>query len=377
MRLGGARSFILRWPEPNDFGHDRMTLLLRLDTTDGLSGWGEAIGMWPEALRAIGVVIREGFVPLLRGRDLREVEALWHAMKAHSWWYGEGGLAALALSAVDMALWDLRAKDAGVPLVELFGAAHPSLPACASLHVNQATVEESVADIAGHLASGFRSAKLGLGKRGLSRAGRDPDYDVRLVQALRAAAGPGPGIMVDAGNGTVWDLDTAIRTVARMEEAGIGWIEEPFHPTDIPAHRALKTAVRTRIAAGEREYTLAGYRRWIEAGAVDVFGIDPARVEGVTGFRRAAAAVEAAGRTVNAHAWSTAVLTGASLHLSLASPSAELFELKPLPGPMQFDLVDEPIWHRDGLVSAPARPGHGAEPRAEVLARYVVEELAG
>ncbi|MBE7201579.1 MAG: mandelate racemase/muconate lactonizing enzyme family protein [Parafilimonas terrae] len=364
---------MLRWPEPNDFGHDRMTLLLRLDTTAGVSGWGEAIGMWPEALRAIRVVIEDGFLPLLRDRDLDDVEALWAAMKAHSWWYGEGGLAAMALSAVDMALWDIKAKDAGLPLVDLFGARHASLPACASLHVNQATIPDSVRDIAGHIAAGFRSTKLGLGKRGLSRAGRDPDYDVALVAALREAVGPVPGIMVDAGNGTVWDLPTAIRTVSRMEEAGIAWIEEPFHPANIAAHQALKAAVKTRIAAGEREYTASGYRRWIESGAVDVFGLDPARVEGVTGFRRAAAAIEAAGATVNAHAWSTAVLTGASLHLSLASPSAELFELKPLPGPMQTDLVDEPFWHRDGRVSAPARPGHGAEPRATVLARYAVE----
>lgn len=373
MRFGGAECFLLRWPEPNDFGHERMTLLLRIDTKGGVSGWGEAIGMWPEALRAIRIVIEEGFLPLLQDRDLRDVEAIWAALKAHSWWYGEGGLASLALSAVDMALWDLRAKEAGVPLVTLFEAAHAGLPACASLHVNQPTIEDSVREIAGHIAAGFRSTKLGLGKRGLSRAGRDPDYDVALVSALRAAVGPKAGIMVDAGNGTHWDLPTAIRTVRRLEEAAdIAWIEEPFHPTRMADHRTLKGAVTTRIAAGEREYTLAGYRRWLDTGAVDVFGLDPARIEGVTGFRRAAAAIEAAGRTVNAHAWSTAVLTGASLHLSLASPAAELFELKPLPGPMQTDLVDEPFWHRDGIVAAPMRPGHGAEPRGAVLARYAV-----
>jgi D-galactarolactone cycloisomerase len=105
---------------------------------------------------------------------------------------------------------------------------------------------------------------------------------------------------------------------------------------------------------------------------VDVFGIDPARAEGVSGFRQSAAAIEAAGRVLNAHAWSTAVLTAASLHLSLASPAARLFELKPLPGPMQFDLVDEPFWHDAGVVRAPQRPGHGAEPRLSVIERYRV-----
>ena len=92
----------------------------------------------------------------------------------------------------------------------------------------------------------------------------------------------------------------------------------------------------------------------------------------MTGFRRIAEHVHAAGKIVNAHAWSTAVLTAASLHLSIASPAAILFELKPIPGPMQFDLVAEPFWHEGGLVRAPERPGHGAEPLAGVLERYRV-----
>ncbi|MEJ1933812.1 mandelate racemase/muconate lactonizing enzyme family protein [Nostoc sp. NIES-2111] len=373
MRITAMRPFVLRWPEPNDFGHDRMTVLLAVDTDAGVTGWGEAIAMWPEACRATVAVIEDGFAPLLAGRDATDVQGAWNAMKAQTWWYGEGGIATLALSAVDMALWDIAAKDKGVPLVDLLGGAvHAGLPACASLHVNQPTIEDSVRDIAGHLTAGFRSTKLGLGKKGLSRAGRDPDYDVALVLALREAAGSQPGIMVDAGNGTVWDLDTAIRTVRRMEEAGIASIEEPFHPSRVADHVALAKAVATPVAAGEREWSAAGYRRWTETGAISVYGIDPARVEGVTGFRASAAVIEAAGGTVNAHAWSTAVLTGASLHLSLACRSAKLFELKPLPGPMQFDLVDEPFWHTDGMVRAPSRPGHGAEPLARVIERYRV-----
>ena len=373
MRITAFETFILRWPEPNDFNAERMTVLLRVDTDAGVSGWGEAIAIWPEACRATVAIIAEGFAPLLAGRDPTDVETCWQAMKAHSWWYGEGGIAALAISAVDMALADIAAKDAGVPLVEhLGGAVHGALPACASLHVNHPTIEDSVTAIAGYIGDGFRSAKLGLGKRGLSRAGRDPDYDVALVRGLRAAIGPSPDIMVDAGNGVRWSVEAAIRTTQRMEEFGLKWIEEPLHPTNVAGHKALKAEVSTLIAAGEREWGLAGYRRWIESGAVDVFGIDPARVEGVTGFRKIAAEVHAAGRIINAHAWSTAVLTAASLHLSLASPAAILFELKPIPGPMQFDLIEEPIWHRNGLVTAPERPGHGAEPKPDVLARYRV-----
>ncbi len=371
MRIAGMEVFVLRWPEPNDFNHDRMTVLLRVDTKEGISGWGEAIAMWPEACRATRSIIEDGFAPLLAGHDARDVMACWKTMKEHSWWYGEGGIAALAISAIDMALWDIAAKEAGVPLHKhLGGRVHDALPACASLHVNHATIEDSVAAIKRHIDNGFRSAKLGLGKRGLSQAGRDPDYDVALVGALREAIGTTPDIMVDAGNGVRWDVETAIRTTLRMEEFGIKWMEEPLHPNNVAGHQDLKAKTSTLIAAGEREWGLLGYRRWIESGAIDVFGIDPARVEGVTGFRKIAAEIEAAGKIVNAHAWSTAVLTAASLHLSFTSSAAILVELKPIPGPMQFELIEEPFWHEDGLVRAPNRPGHGAEPLGAVVQRY-------
>jgi L-alanine-DL-glutamate epimerase-like enolase superfamily enzyme len=372
VRITEMTAYVLRWPEPNDFDHNRMTVLVAVDTDAGIRGWGEAIAMWPEACRATVAVIEDGFASLLKGRDALDVQACWDAMKAHSWWYGEGGIAAFALSAIDMALWDIAAKDRGEPLVKLLGAHHEALPVCASLHVNQPTIDCSVREIAAHIAGGFRSTKLGLGKKGLSKAGRDPAYDIALVRELRAAIGPDAGIMVDGGNGTVWDLATAIRTVGAMAEHGIAWIEEPFHPSRMGDHIALRAAVDVPIAAGEREWQPVGYQRWLDTGAIAVFGIDPARAEGVTGFRRAAALIETAGRTVNAHAWSTAVLTGASLHLSLATRSAVLFELKPLPGPMQFDLVEEPFWHENGLIKAPDRAGHGAEPRMSVLEEYRV-----
>jgi L-alanine-DL-glutamate epimerase-like enolase superfamily enzyme len=373
MKIKGMEPFILRWQEPNDFNAERMTVLLRVDTDAGVSGWGEAIALWPEACRATVAIIEEGFLPLLAGRPANDVEGCWQAMKAHSWWYGEGGIAALAIAAIDMALFDIAAKDAGLTLSEYLGSVvHSSLPACASLHVNHPTIEDSVKAIVGHVADGFRATKLGLGRRGLSRAGSDPDFDVELVREVRAAIGSEPEIVVDAGNGVRWDVDTAIRTTRRMELHNIKWIEEPLHPGNIAGHKALKAKVSTMVAAGEREWGLPGYRRLIESGAIDVFGIDPARAEGVTGFRKIAAEVHAAGRIINAHAWSTAVATAASLHLSLASPAAVLFELKPIPGPMQFDLVEEPFWHRSGLVTAPKRPGHGAEPKADVLARFRV-----
>jgi L-alanine-DL-glutamate epimerase-like enolase superfamily enzyme len=129
----------------------------------------------------------------------------------------------------------------------------------------------------------------------------------------------------------------------------------------IEEHRALKAATRLPIATGERGYTVTGYRDLIATGIVDVVGVDPARAEGITGFRAIDALVAAAGLTINAHAWSSAVTTAASLHLSAASPAARLFELKPHPVAVQDDLVDFPVRQQGGRVAPSDRPGLGIE----------------
>jgi len=117
---------------------------------------------------------------------------------------------------------------------------------------------------------------------------------------------------------------------------------------------------------------VTGYRRLIETGTVDVVGIDPARAEGITGFRMVDAICSEHGRVINAHAWSTAVLSAASLHLSLASPNARLFELKPFPNVVLTDLVAEAIVQRNGTVSAPAGPGLGIDVNEDIVRRLAL-----
>ncbi len=371
MRLRTIEPILLRYPEPNDFGHERNTVLIRVETEDGTEGWGEAIAMWPEACEATAALIESGLADVVRGLDVREPQMIWQALKRHSWWYGEGGIATLALSGIDMAVWDACGKVLGQPLWRLFGGrAHEALPAIASMHVNRATIEEGAAEVAGHIERGFRGAKLGFGKRGLSRVGRDPDHDVAFVEAVRSAIGPAAMLMIDIGNGVRWDVSTAIRTTRRFEAFGIDWIEEPLHPDDLDGLARLHAAVGTRIATGERLWTVAAYDQLIRRRIVDVYGVDPARAEGVTGFRRIAGLIEAARGTVNAHAWSTVVTTAASLHLSVTSPAARVFELKPLENPMQHELPVTPIWHEGGLVRPPEGPGLGIELRPEIVERY-------
>ncbi|MEO8882869.1 MAG: mandelate racemase/muconate lactonizing enzyme family protein [Devosia sp.] len=370
MRVGAIRSFVIGYPDPNDNYSRRMTVLVRVETTDGVVGWGEGIAMWQEACWATKLLVDGGFGPLLIGAGEVTVQSAWEAMRAHAWWYGEGGIAGFAYSALDMALWDIEGKLRGKPLHELFGGIrHKAMPAYASCHANRPTMAENVAMVVGFKEAGFRGVKLGFGKRGHSPIGRDPDGDVAFVGELRAALGADFEIIVDAGNGVKWDVETGIKTVRRMAEYDIGWIEEPFYPTRLDDYRALKAAVQVPIGSGEREWTVTGYRRLIETGTVDVLGVDPSRAEGITGFRAIDAICGEHGVTINAHAWSTAILTAASLHLTLASPNARLFELKPFAVSVQNELVAEPIWHKGGVMTAPAGPGLGITVNEDVVRR--------
>jgi L-alanine-DL-glutamate epimerase-like enolase superfamily enzyme len=368
-RIANIEPTQIAYSDPNDFGTVRRTVLVKVTTDDGVVGWGESIAMWPEACKATRTIITEGLLPALKG-DAVDVAVNWEKMRRHVWWYGEGGIASLAISGVDMALWDIAGKLAGKPLYELFGGlAHMRLPANASSHVNKNGEAACVAEVVGFFEAGFRSCKLGFAKKGESNIGGDPEVDISFIRALRAVLGDEAGILVDIGNGVRWDVDTAIDVANRMHALGVGWYEEPLYPTDDAGYQRLAANTDIRIASGEREFTEAGYRRQMELGAVEVYGVDPARVEGITGFRRVDALASQYGKVVNAHAWSTAITSAASLHLSLASPNTEIFEFKPFDVVVQTDLVAERIWHRDGWAYPLTGAGLGIEVQEDVVKR--------
>jgi len=373
-RIARIEPFPIHYPDPNDFNTIRRTVLVRVETDHGMVGWGECIAMWPEACKAAATIIAEGLTPVLLGEPAGEIEANWTRMRRHVWWYGEGGIASLAISGIDMALWDIAGKVAGKPLYALFGGLRQDrLLANASSHVNKKGQAACVAEVVGFFEAGFRSCKLGFAKKGESNIGGDPHTDVAFIAALREELGTDAGILVDIGNGVRWDADTAISVANRMHALGIGWYEEPLYATDDAGYRKLRAHTDVRLASGEREFTETGYRRQMEfVQAIDVYGVDPARVEGITGFRRVDALASHYNKTVNAHAWSTAITTAASLHLSLASPNTEIFEFKPFGVVVQDELVAEKIWHRDGWAYPLHGPGLGIEVQEDVVKRLAM-----
>jgi L-alanine-DL-glutamate epimerase-like enolase superfamily enzyme len=372
MRIAKVTPVSVSYPEPNDNNNMRYLTLCRIETTDGVVGWGESISQFPEAARATEVLI-EGLVPLLVDQNPLDNMELWRRIKQHSWWYGyQGGIASFALSAIDIALWDLKGKLLGQSLVTLLGGARRDrLPVIASTHAFNPSIEYEAERHGRYVTEeGYQGVKIGFGKRGQARLGYEADRDITFVRLLREAIGPKGDIMIDRGQSLQWDLGHAIRLTNAFEEYDLRWIEEPLEPQDIEGFRKLRMHVKTLVATGEREWNVAAYERLIATGIVDVVGCDPGRAEGITGFLQLIQRVETASIWYNAHAWSSAIITAASLALSAISDRCLVFEMKPIENPMQDELVVSPFKQKDGWIDVPKAPGLGIEVREDVVAKY-------
>ncbi|HEX3803866.1 MAG TPA: mandelate racemase/muconate lactonizing enzyme family protein [Solirubrobacteraceae bacterium] len=371
-RISGITPFAVCYPEPNDNENQRYLLFVRVETEDGTVGWGEAITQFPASTRATHVMVEE-IAELVIGSDPMGNIATWRRIKQATWWYAyRGGPAAFALAAIDIALWDLKGKILGQPLISLLGGVHRErVPALASTHAFNASIEYEAERHGRYVREqGYIGVKIGMGKRGEARLGYEVARDVEFVRLLREAVGPDAWIMMDRGQSLVWDLDEAIKRVRAFEQYDLKWIEEPFEPADVEAFRKFRGQVTTMIAAGEREWDARGFQEVIGTGVVDVIGCDVGRAEGITGALAVIAQVEQANVWFNSHAWSSAVNTAASIALSASTPRCLLQELKPDESPMQHELVETPFAQHDGWIDVPRGPGLGVEPREDVLRKY-------
>jgi len=372
MRIKQIKAFPLRYPEPNDHNNIRHIMLVRVETDDGAVGWGEAITMWPEASRAARTIVEDGLGPVLIGRDPRDTYGNWLAMKEQSWWYGEGGIASFAISALDIALWDLKGKALGVPLYQLLGGkVNDRLRACVSTHPSKSTIDAMAQEFAAYVEQGYTAVKVGFGKKGDARLGYEPKRDIAFVEAVRKAIGDTVDFMVDYGHPVRMEVTQAIRMAHEFERFGIRWIEDPLRTFDWEGYAQLRAAIQTQIATGEDLWTVTDYHRLVQAGFADVILVDPGRAEGITGYLKVQEMTALAHRYIDAHAWSSAIITAASIHLTAAAANYIIFELKPLPNPMQHELVSEPFEQHGGWIAIPEKPGLGIEVNEAVVQKYL------
>jgi L-alanine-DL-glutamate epimerase-like enolase superfamily enzyme len=372
LKITRVEPFAVAYPEPNDFNATRYLCLVKVTTDSGLHGWGEAITQFAEANPAVAHLI-DGLAEVVVGRDPVHSGAIWQAMKDRAWWYGYGGgLASSAIAAIDMAVWDVKGKALDTSVCDLLGGpVHERLPAIASSHGHHESIPAMADEALGWLESGMQGIKVGFGKRGNARLGYDHDRDVEYVSAMRDAIGPERALMIDLGIAIKWDVPTAVRRVQAFDDYAIDWIEEPLGAWHPSGYAELKAKTRAAIAYGEKEWNVEGYERVLATGTCDVVGVDPGRAEGITGFQKIVDRVVAHGRQANAHAWSSAITTAASLAVSFSTASCHLFELKPVDNPMQHELVTRPIRHEAGWMYPPtSQPGLGIEVIDDVVEKY-------
>ncbi len=372
MKIVKVEPIPVAYPEPNDFNAERYLCLVKITTDEGVVGWGESITQFKEANAAVAALIT-GLSEFVIGQDPMNNGAIWRAIKERYWWYGyRGGIAAYALSAIDIALWDIKGKALGVSVLELLGGpVHEKLPAIASGHAHDSSIPKMTEQAQGWLSTGLQGVKVGFGKRGNAHLGYEHDRDVDYVKQMREAIGEDKKLIIDLGYAIKWDVATAVQRVQAFDHYNIDWIEEPLGAWDPEGYRTLRDKTKCLIAYGEREWNTEGFDAILATGTCDVFGIDPGRAEGITGFAKAADRIHSHKRQVNAHAWSSAIVSAASLAVSFSNLAFKLFEFKPLANPMQNELITEPFAHKDGWVYPPlGKPGLGIEIIEDVVNKY-------
>lgn len=334
---------------------------VRLRADNGLEGYGYT-GTHADLAsdRLITACIGNCYAPLLIGESAGERRRLWQklARAPALQWVGRAGITQLALAAVDVALWDLNAKAAGVPLWHLLGGpTRPKLDAYNTdvgwLSIPDAALVTACRRAVEH--DGFRRIKIKVGND-------DVGVDLERLEAVRTAIGPNVTLAID-GNGK-WDLPTCQRFCARAEAFDVLWFEEPLWYDDVASHAALARNTRIPIALGEQLYTADAFESFMSAGAVHYVQPDVTRLGGVTEFLQVADSAHSRRLPVAPHAGE---MSQVHVHLSYAHPAISMLEYIPW---IKDHFVD-PIRVVDGCFALPQRPGAGTTPTADALARFM------
>lgn len=314
---------------------------VRLRDADGAEGTGYTFTVGANGAAARAAIERD-LTPVLRGRDAERIEAAWQAMWWASHYGGRGGAASLAVSAVDIALWDLKARRLGTPLWRLLGGHDPAVPAYAGGIDLDLPLDDLLRQTDANLATGFRAIKMKVGRPKLAE-------DVERVRAMRAHLGDGFPLMVDAN--MRWTADAAIRAARAFMPFDLTWLEEPVIPDDVRGHVRVVREGGLPVAAGENLHTLHEFTQLVAAGGVTFPEPDVTNCGGVTVFMKVAKLAEAFNLPVTSHG-----AHDITVHLLAAVPNASYLEAHGF-GLDRF--IAEPLRLAEGRAVAPERPGHG------------------
>jgi len=336
----------------------RSTTLVRVVTDEGITGIGSCSGNG----ELIEVIVGKVLKPLLIGMDPSEIDQIWDKVYVRGGHkeFGTRGIGVVALSGVDIALWDILGKARGVPLYELLGGkCRDKVPVYATaLYPEEPS---KVAQRARKFADqGFHGVKI--------KVGFDLDQDIRIVRAVREELGKDFVIMTDANQG--YSVDVALEASDAFADCGAFWLEEPLFVEDIEGHAILREKGRTPIAVGENLHTRYAFENFIARGAVDFIQPDVARAGGITEIRKITALAARHNVPVSFHTWGDGVALAASVHLSAALKDCIVMELDYTYNPLREELLREPFKVQEGYLIPPEKPGLGIELDQDALQRF-------
>ncbi|GAA4917413.1 mandelate racemase/muconate lactonizing enzyme family protein [Streptomonospora salina] len=354
MHIAGAECAVRRFPlhdtwDGGVFSHDCVVVTVTADTGDQGTGFGWTPRVGGEAVRA---VVEHDCAPLLHGRDPAPAPR-WEDLYAHLHEAGPGGISAMALAAVDIALWDLRARSLGLSLVDLIGRRRDSAP-CYGSGVNlDRDLDELLEQVRRFTAAGHTAVKMKVGSADLER-------DTERVARVRELLGPGGRLMIDANQR--WNLPRAIDAMRALSRFDPYWIEEPLPADDLHAHARLRATTTVPFAVGENLRTVRAFRDALVGGVCDVAQPNVVRVGGITAFLRIADLAAAFSVPVAPH-----LLPDLSAQLAQCVPAVAMVEDIEQASFADLGALERPSGVSVGAAGATSDtpPGHGlafAEP---------------
>ena len=368
------RSSQARFPERN-------SLLVRITTSDGIVGWGEGGQYGPPG--PVAACIDQVLAPLIVDRPFSEPVRLWERLYAHSRDFGQKGTYIEAMSALDIAHWDIWGKALSQPIHALLGGAfrdriHAYATGCyypEEIDPGSAALNALTAEAEGHIRSGFSTLKMKIGLLSVAADGA-------RVAAVREAIGPNVTLLVDANH--AYNAAGAIRMGRELERWNVGWFEEPVVPEDRTGYRRVREALSVAVAGGECEFTRFGFRDLFEGQCVDIAQPDLCVCGGYSEWLKIQALASSHGVLTIPHVWGSGVALATALHaLAVVPPTPHTDNPVPIqnepvveydrqPNPLRDELLLETFALEDGCLAVPHGHGLGITVNDEALSRYRV-----
>lgn len=336
------------WLKGHPFGKARDILVVDVETRGGLAGMGYLLSFHP-SLRTIATCLDECIIPRVIGRKASAVEAIWQDLWRATVTYGRGGIATMAMSALDIALWDVLGKRAGLPLHRLWGHFRSTLPAYGSGCFRGSGGDGMIAKALHYKELGYNAIKMQVAHVA------DLATDLDNVRRMREALGGGVDIMIDVNMG--WTADVAILMGRKFQDYDVYWLEEPVGPDDFAGYFRIAEALDLRIVGGETHFTRFDLKPFFTNPRLPILQPDPMR-GGLTELRKIATLADTFGMTIAPH-----LFPELNVQVLASIPNGLWIEDMGL----SEDLWVDPVKVTNGVITAPERPGHGLAFKPEIL----------